>query len=350
MCKESDYFKTFCAVSRAFGTTLNKQAVLDLIVKSAITTMDGKAACLFLEDDKHPSDVFVPIAQKGLSKNYLHAEPKEAKRAIAEIMKKGYIAIHDATADPQAQHREIKKKEGIASILVVPVMVKDRVIGVLTLYTSTKRTFTADEIEFLKALAEHGGMAIERARLVDQITRNTEIFNNLALRINESLDIKTIMEHLSKDVAKALGIKAVTVRLLDKDKQTLELVGSYGLSKKYLNKGPVRIEKSVTEALKGKTVIITDATTNSEVQYRKEKKDEGIASILCAPIKAKDEVIGVMRFYTGEPKDFSEGDIKLAEAVANLGGLAIQNSSLYLMLKEDMRCLKEDMWSHKSWF
>ena len=103
-------------------------------------------------------------------------------------------------------------------------------------------------------------------------------------------------------------------------------------------------------SLEGKTVVITDAVVNSEVQYRKEKKEEGIASILCVPIKAQDEVIGVMRYYTAEPRDFSESDIRLAEAVANLGGLAIQNSSLYLMLKEDMRCLKEDMWCSKSWF
>lgn len=350
MSKQSDYFKTFCTVSRAFGTTLNKQDILDLIVKSAIDTMDGKAACLFLEDKNSTSDVFVPIAQKGLSRNYLHAEPKEAKRAVAEIMKKGYIAIHDATADPKAQNREAKKKEGIASILVVPVIVKDRAIGVLTLYTSTKRTFTNDEIDFLRALAEHGGMAIERARLIDQITRNTQIFNNLALRINDSLDIQTIMGHLSKDVAKAMGVKAVTVRLLDKNKQSLELVGSFGLSKKYLTKGPVRIEKSVTEAINGRTVVITDALANSEVQYRKEKKEEGIASILSVPIKAKDEVIGVMRFYTAEPTEFSQADIQLAQAVASLGGLSIQNSSMYLMLKEDMRCLKEDMWCHKSWF
>jgi len=350
MPEKSDYFKTFCKVSRALGTTLKKEKVLDLIVQSAIETMDGKAACLFFEDDQKESDIFVPVAQKGLSKSYLHAEPKEAKRASEEIMKKGYIAIHDATKDPRVKTHELKKKEGIASILVVPVIVKERVKGVLTLYTGKPRIFSDDEILFLTALAEQGGMAIERARLIMQITRNIRIFTNIAQGLNESLDIKIIMERLSVDMADALGVKAVSVGLIDKDKEVLELVASHGLSKKYLNKGPVRIEKSVTEALKGKTVVIRDATTHKEVQYKDEKRKEGIASILTVPIKAKDEVIGVMRYYSAEERDFTEGEVMLAEAVASLGGLAIQNASMYLMLKQDMQCLKEDIWSHRSWF
>ena len=350
MPEKSDYFKTFCKVSRALGTTLKKEKVLDLIVESAIETMDGKAACLFFEDDQKESDIFVPIAQKGLSKNYLHAEPREAKRAAQEIMKQGYIAIHDATKDTRVKTHELKKKEGVASILVVPVMVKERVKGVLSLYTGKPRIFSQEEIQFLTALAEQGGLAIERARLVMQITRNIRIFTNIAEGLNESLDIKVIMERLSKDMARAMGVKAVSVRLIDKEKQVLELVASHGLSKKYLNKGPVRIEKSVTEALKGKTVVITDATTNKEVQYKDEKKKEGITSMLTVPIKAKDEVIGVMRYYSEEERDFTEGEVMLAESVASLGGLAIQNASMYLMLKQDMQCLKDDIWSHRSWF
>lgn len=350
MPEKSDYFKTFCKVSRAFGTTLKREKLLDLIVQSAIDTMKGKAACLFFEDDQQLSDVFVPIAQKGLSESYLHAEPREAKRAAEEIMKKGYIAIHDATADPRVKTHELKKREGIASILVVPVIVKDKVKGVLTLYTASPRIFSEDEIGFLTALAEQGGMAIERARLVTQITQNIRIFTRIAEGLNESLDIKAIMERLSVDMAGALGVKAVSVRLIDKEKGVLELVASHGLSKKYLNKGPVRIEKSVTEALQGNTVIIRDATSNKEVQYKDEKKKEGIASILTVPIKVKDEVIGVMRYYTETERDFTEGEVMLAEAVASLGGLAIHNASMYLMLKQDMQCLKEDIWSHRSWF
>ena len=350
MHKNEDYFASFCKVSRAFGTTIKKEELLELVVQSAIDTMDGKAACLFLEDEDKKRGEFVPLAQKGLSGDYLHAEPKEAKRAAEEILKRGYIAVHDATKDSRIQSHEIKRAEGVASILVVPVMVKDRLIGVLALYTAEPRIFSNEEIEFLSALAEQGGMAIENARLVEQIRKNTKLFHDLSASMNSSLDVKKIMETMSVDIAGAFGIKAVTVRLLDKEKKTMHLVASYGLSDKYLDKGPISAEKSIAEALQGNPVVVKDASSDNGVQYRKEKKQEGICSILCVPIKAKDEVIGVLRLYSGVPREFTQDEILLASAIAHQGGLAIQNASMYLMLKEDIKDLKEDIWSHRSWF
>jgi GAF domain-containing protein len=193
-------------------------------------------------------------------------------------------------------------------------------------------------------------MAIEHARLVEQIRRNTDLFLNLSTNINSSLDIRDILDILTVDVARAFGVKAVSVRLLDREKKILQLVSSYGLSEKYLKKGPVYAEKSIAEALKGNIVAIRDASTDEGVQYKNEKKAEGIMSILCVPIKAMNEIIGVLRLYSGVPRVFTEDEIKLATAIANQGGLAIHNASLYLMLKEDIKDLRDDIWSHRLWF
>lgn len=336
-------------MSRAFGTTLEKDDLLQLIVQSAIDTMGGKAACLFLQEDRD-SPYFIALAQKGLSKSYLHAEPKEAKRAAREILKKGFIAIYDATKDPDVEHHDLKKKEGIASILVVPVMSKNNVIGVLSLYTARPRKFSEDEVSFLTALAEQGGMAIEHARLVEQIRRNTELFHKLAVGMNDNLDLKNIMEIMTEGIATAMGVKAASVRLLDGEKKNLHLISSYGLSKKYIDKGPVSAEESINEALKGNVCAIDDACSAKGVQYKKEKEAEGIASILCLPIKAGNEVIGVLRLYGEKPREFSEDEIMFASALAQQGGLAIQNASCMLVLKEDIKDLKDDIWSHRSWF
>ena len=162
--------------------------------------------------------------------------------------------------------------------------------------------------------------------------------------------MKTIFQTLTAEIAKGLGVKASSILLIDKDKQTLELVASYGLSEKYLNKGPISAEKSISDALKGKPVVIKDASTDKGVQYRKEKEEEGIASILSVPIKSKEEVIGVLRLYSGVPREFTDDEIMLVSALALQGGLAIQNASLYLMVQEDMKDLQDDIWSHRSWF
>ncbi len=344
----NDYFESICEVVRAFGTTLDKDEILDLIVENAIKTMNGKAACLFLA--KEGEEIYQPVAQKGLSKNYLHADPMKARKAASEVLEGGYLAIKDATTDPRVENHDAKKKEGIASILVVPALFKAKTIGILALYTDTPRDFSDKEIEFLKALAEQGAIAIEHARLFEQLRRNTRIFQEIAASIHSSLDIKKILHTLTANIVEALGLKGSSIRLLNEEKNILELVASYGLSEEYLNKGPILAEKSIADTLKGKPVWIEDATRDDRVQYHDEKKKEGIVSILSVPIKTKEKVIGELRLYSDRRREFTEDEVMLVNALAYLGGLAIQNASLYLMLKTDMKELQEDLWSHRSWF
>ena len=348
MTKARDYFKTFCKVSKALGTTLGKKELLELIVQSAIDTMRGKAACLFLADERE--DVFVPTAQKGLSDNYLHASPLKAKRIVDAILKGGYLAFADATSDPRLENHEAKKAEGIASILTVPVMVRDKAVGVLSLYTAKPRDFSRDEIDFLSALADQGGIAIENARLLERLRKNSLLFLDLASSINASLDVKKILHILTADVCEALEMKGVSLRLLNQNKGTLDLVASYGLSEEFLNKGPVTAEKSLMKALEGETIIINDVTTDKRIQYPEAVLKEGIVSMITVPIKSRDEVIGVMRLCSDVAQDYPEDMVLLVNALAHQGALAIQNASMHSMLQEDIRELKEDAWSHRSWF
>lgn len=348
MATEINYFKSICKVSRAFGTTFSKSKLLDLIVTSAIETMDAKAACLFLADDEE--DVFIPVAQKGLSDRYLHAQPLHAKKIVGAILKGGHLAIRDATEDPRVENHEMKKAEGIASILDVPVIVKDKTIGILALYTAKPRDFSEDEVDFLTALAEHGGRAIEQARLLERIRNNSTLFLDLAANINSSLDIKKILHNMTADICEALGMKGVLIRLLNKQSGNLDLVASYGLSEEFLNKGPVSAQNSLSKILKDGTIDIQDVETEHSLQYRDAVRKEGIVSMLVVPIKIKDEVIGIMRLCSGVKRVYPDDLIMLVSALAQTGGLAIQNAAMYLALQNDLRDLKEDIWSHRSWF
>ena len=348
MTGKGDYFKTFCKVSKAFGTTQGEDELLQLIVSSAVETMDGMASCLFLADEQ--KDVFVPISQKGLSDDYLHAKPMQARKVVEDVLKGGYFSVYDATTDPRLENHEEKKAEGIASILVVPVLVKDKAIGVLSLYSSTHREFSEEEASFLTALAEQGGMAVERARLFQRLNENSRLFAELASKLNSSLDIKEILHIMSTRIGEALGMSGVGIRLLNKDTGTIDLVASYGLSEEYLRSAPVGAEKAMASVLNGETVVIRDVKTDDRLQYKEEAIREGLAAMLIAPLKSRDEVIGVMRLCSKVPQEFPEDVVQMVNALALQGGLAIQNASMYLMLQEDKKNLEKEIWTHKSWF
>lgn len=348
MPREKDYFKTFCKISKAFGTTAKRDELLKLIVDSVVESMNGKAACLFLADERQ--DVFVPTAQTGLSENYLHAKPLKARKLVNALVKSGYLSFQDATSDPRLEHHDLKKAEGIASILTVPVRVKDKTVGIVSLYTADHRDFKKHEIDFMAALADQGGIAIENARLFERIVSNAKLFRDLASGINSSLDIKKIIHTLTAEVCEALGMKGVTVRLVNEDTGQLDLVASYGLSEAFLNKGPLSAEKSITEALKGQTVVIDDVASDQRIQYQQAFVDEGIVSMLCVPIQLRDAVIGVMRLYADSARQYQPDLIATVEAVAHTGALAIQNASRYLTVEQDRDGLEKDIWAHRSYF
>jgi GAF domain-containing protein len=348
MNKQRDYFKTFCKISKAFGTAVKQQELLNLIVDSAIASMDGKAACLFMLDERQ--NLFIPTAQAGLSDRYLHANPLKAREIVTALEKEGFLQFPDATTDPRLEHHEAKKAEGIVSLLTVPVTVQDRTIGVLSLYSGTRREFESDEIEFLQVLAEHGGISIEKTRLLNRMQKSAMLFLELASNINSSLDIKQVLNNLTENICDALGMKGALIRLLDEDDGSLKVVASHGLSDEFLEKGSLTSTETAARALKGETIVIDDATTDKRIVFQDAMKREGIVSMIVTPILARDKVIGVMRLYSAVQRSFPPDFKVMVEALAHQGGLAIQNASMFLKLQEDKKSLEEDIWSHRSWF
>jgi GAF domain-containing protein len=155
---------------------------------------------------------------------------------------------------------------------------------------------------------------------------------------------------LTANVAETLKIKGAAVLLIDGKTRALECVASCGLSETYLSRGPLSIEGSIQETLDGKPVLIEDVSTDPRVKHKKEKKREGIVSLLSVPIQTKEEIIGALRLYTAVPREFTGDEIRLLTALAHLGGIAIQNASMYLMIESDMKDLRQEIWSHRSYF
>jgi GAF domain-containing protein len=350
MPRRIDYFKVMCHLTRTFGTARNRNELLDLILVSAIDTLKGKGACLYLAEPG--KEELLPVAQRGLSETYFRSRKSRlARKIVPLVLKEGFFYSPDAAVDPQLDFPDAKKAEGIVVILAVPVMVKGKNIGVFCFFSAKPREFSEDEREFLTFLAQQAGGVMEHARLIDQLRNETKLLFDLAVNLSGSLDVREILRAMSTEIAVALGVKAASIRLLHEDKQTLELVASYGLSEKYLQKGPVSARKSIAQALNGqKPVIVENAATDRRVQYRKMNKEEGIVTILAVPIKTKERVIGVLRLYSGVLRDFTQDETMLVTALAYLGGLAIQNASLYLMCQTDMKDLQDELWSHRSWF
>lgn len=173
------------------------------------------------------------------------------------------------------------------------------------------------------------------------------LFRDTCKVINSSLNLAEVLQRIVENVIKALGVKACTVFLWNRKRGTLEVRATHGLSESYLKKGPIDADKSITETLKGKSALIYDAGSDPRVEYPEEAKKEGIASILSVPISVKDQIIGALRIYTSERRNFSKDEFELVAGLADMGGIAIDNAMMYDRLKANHESLTNEV--HR-WF
>lgn len=350
MTQGEDYFRIFCKIIKTIQNSSDREEILKLIVESAVEAMNAKACSLFLIRSRQDEDgLYYPVAQTGLSENYIHSGPARGRDITQDIlMKGGYLAAKDATTDPRLENHEAKKKEGIASLLVVPVIAEKDPIGILALYTSEQRDFSDEDINFLRGLADQGGIAILRAHKDYRIKRDLELFVSISELLSSSLDIKKILHHMTTEITTRFELKGVTIRLQDEESGELRLIASHGLSDQYLNKGPVST-KRITTVIKNKAELVDDISTFN-IDYKKEREAEGIVSMLHMPISVKGTPIGIMGLYDDKKRVVSDDDMAIMNSIARQCGLAIHNATLFLQLEEEKKSLENEIWGHKAWF
>ncbi|HID03590.1 MAG TPA: GAF domain-containing protein, partial [Desulfobacterales bacterium] len=230
---------------------------------------------------------------------------------------------------------KLVKSEGIKSVLTLPILFQDTIIGMLRLLTRKKRVFTVDEISFSMALGEQVGIAISNSRMFSEMENQVNFMKEvqeLSNLVSSSLDLSIILDTIVERLPQSLGCKGCSIRLLQSQSNQLELVASHGLSKMYLERGHVEHEKNVEAALSGDPVSIYDVSHDTRIIYKKNMEEEGIKSLLSVPIKAGNDVIGVLRILSDIAHFFTSSEINFAVTAAEVGGVAIRNAKTYLQI------------------
>jgi len=154
------------------SSSLELDEVLHRVVTSITEAMQVKACALRLLD-AHTGELQLS-AVYGLSKDYLTKGPVEVKSSLidSEALCGAPVVVRDVRDDPRFQYQEAARREGIVSVLCVPLEVHGRAIGVIRVYTSEPYDFHEDDIQFLSVLASLAALAIENASLYDNLKRS----------------------------------------------------------------------------------------------------------------------------------------------------------------------------------
>jgi FixJ family two-component response regulator len=171
-----------------------------------------------------------------------------------------------------------------------------------------------------------------------------EQFEEITTAIRKTLNLREVLNLVVTGVVKLLTLKGCAVSLLDRKKEYFRVCAAYGLSDQYLKKGPIAADKRLSKVLSGKTESVLDVTASPQIQYLWEAKEEGIASIFSVPLKLQEEVIGMLRIYTAEPREFSQDEIDLLSGFAEQVSIALENAQSFEDVHEKYETLKDDLW------
>ncbi|MHC2994974.1 MAG: GAF and ANTAR domain-containing protein [Candidatus Atribacteria bacterium] len=161
-----DYLKTLNKISRAITSDLYLEDILKLIVTLTANVMKAKVCNVWLIDEKKQE--FSIKATQSMHQEYLKKRTMKLNEGIVGLVAKGKKPkiIFDVLKDKQYKEKNLARKEGLVSMASVPMMVKDKVIGVLNVYTTNSYDFTKTDINLLSTVANQAAVAIEKTELI----------------------------------------------------------------------------------------------------------------------------------------------------------------------------------------
>lgn len=189
------YIDALTRISKAITSDLYLEDILKLVVTVTAQVMNSKIVSLMLLDDQR--EKLIIRATQSVSQEYNEKPPLRVGEGIAGRVVKSNkpIAVYDVSGEREYKYKNIAQKEGLESLLCVPLKVKGKVIGVLNCYTSRPHHFTKTEVDVLTSVANQAAVAIENTELIVR-----------ARVIQEELEARKLIERAKDILMKKLGI------------------------------------------------------------------------------------------------------------------------------------------------
>ena len=213
------HLSTLSEVSRSITSGMYLDEILNLLVAMTAESMKFKIVTVMLLDpDKQE---LVIRATQSRSKEYIRKPNLKLRESLAgkAISDGRPIAVLDVKCTPEYRYPDIARKEGLCSLICVPLRFRDITIGVLNCYTEEPHVFTAEEIGVLAAISSHAAIAIENSKLAvksaiiqemhHRVKNNLQTIASLLRLQMRFSKLKSIESVLSESINRILSIAAV---------------------------------------------------------------------------------------------------------------------------------------------
>jgi GAF domain-containing protein/anti-sigma regulatory factor (Ser/Thr protein kinase) len=320
-------------IGRAINTAWELEATLDLITRRTAAVMGMDSCSIYLLDDD--GERLMLKATTGLASGAVgQARLRLGEGLTGWAAQQGQpVAVADAAHDPRFKFLPETEETRFQSLLAVPLVNQDRVIGAMNVQTRTHYQFSDDEVELLGLIADLAAGALEKAMLYEGMQRQIAELSALA-EVSETITspryLDEMLEIVVEMASQVMKARLCSLMLLDEATGELVLRATQHLSSAYREKPSLKVGEGIVGlvAQTGQPMTVLDVGSDARYRHADVARQLRLCSLLSVPLMVRDRVIGVFNCYTAEPHRFAGEEVALFSTLANQTALAIENARL----------------------
>ena len=321
--------KLLYQVGNVIHSTLDPQQALQLILQEAVRLMRAASGSVVLIN---PNNGLLEIhASTGLPPNASELRLRLGQGITGWVARTGKPArLGDVRQDP----RYVMLRDDVRSELAVPLEVLGTTRGVLNVDSPAENAFSEADQDLLEELAVQAAKVIHNTWLYEQSrlkARLLETLVSVSQTINSALNVNEALQLITREACALMEARMSSLLLLDESGQWLELRASSGAGESYLKKPRLSVDESFLGIVvrRKKPMQLENVQASALYQNVAVARTEGLVSLLSAPLVFGGQTIGTLNVYAGEPRSFSNEEIHILTALAELSAMAIEKARLY---------------------
>jgi phosphoserine phosphatase RsbU/P len=238
----------------------------------------------------------------------------------------------------------IESATGVRSELAIPLIIKNRVIGVIDIEASTPNYFTEEHRDLLTIVASRIAIGIENARLYTRVSKQAKtlvLLNEISRELTSILDLDQLLKRIGDLLTRVIDYQMFSILLVDEGGTKLQHRFSLRFKENIHLKHDIPMGEGLVgaSAQSGQPVLVTDVSKDQRyISVNPETRSE-----LCVPLIYKDNVIGVLDLEHTRRGYFTEDHMRTISTLAAQIAIAIENARLYEQISRQEKKLEQDL-------